>query len=71
MAAVGEQGFQQFFGRLLGVIAQGFILNGWIIHQLVEHRLVLGCFAQQELALGPGLDWIRGSHAARALPCER
>ena len=55
VAAVDEQSFQQFFGRLLGVIAQGFVLNGWIIDQLVEHRLILSCFAEQEQELGLSL----------------
>ncbi len=43
-------------GRLLGVIAEGLIVDGGIIQQPVEHGQVLSCLALQQLCL------IRASH---------
>ena len=64
VTAMGQQGFEQLFGSLLGVIPEGFIVDGGIIQQLLQHRLVLRRLAQQPTGL------LRGNHAAHALLCE-
>ena len=60
VAAVREQGLDQFFGSLLGVVAEGFVVDGCVIDQLVEYSKILRGFAQQQAGL------LRGSHAAQA-----
>ena len=60
VAAMREQGLDQFFGGLLGVIAESFVVDGWVIDQLVDHSKILSGLVQQK----PGL--LRGSHAAQA-----
>ena len=54
----GKQRLDQFFGSLLGVVAEGLVVDGWIIQQPVEHGQVLSCFALQQPCL------IRASHEA-------